>query len=456
MNSLFKSYNRYLLNVLIGIFLFHVLKTCRLFDNQFVDWGLTYSLIFLIVIKLTQENRFLLGYNLIIDIYLIWTVIGALRGFLVAENYWEFKNLISNIRCLLLPLFALLFYQPSYVLAFFQRWNRFIPLLLVLFITNFARRSQIHLLMGPIYFLLGCYIQKIPSKKWKFFVVAFLCLMLADIGDRSQVIKAALSLAVSFAIPFDRYIPKFLIQIAGLSLYFAAVLFLYLGITGQYNVFNHTIDKTTWDVTFTEGTMDAVAEKNKNMADTRSFIYEEVLMSALINDYIWLGRTPARGNDSEAFGYQMIADHGPEAKPERNSNELCHLNIFTWLGLIGVILYSIIYLLASFLGLFFSNNSYLRYLSVVIAFHWLYGWVENINLFNFQNIGQWMIIGMCISPEFRKLSNAEFVLWFKSLFSKEKLTEYHKLQLVRYLIKYKELKKVCNEVTNRKSLVYKT
>ena len=63
-------------------------------------------------------------------------------------------------------------------------------------------------------------------------------------------------------------------------------------------------------------------------ADTRTFIYIEVLDSAIRNEYIVWGRTPARGNDSAAFG-SFSAEELKTNKYERHSNELLHLNLLT-------------------------------------------------------------------------------------------------------------------------------
>lgn len=81
--------------------------------------------------------------------------------------------------------------------------------------------------------------------------------------------------------------------------------------------------------------------------DTRTFIFEEVATSALRHNYLIWGRTPARGNDSRVFGYASET-----GKNERHSNEVCHPNVFTWLGIIGLLLYSFIYFQSSYLAFF--------------------------------------------------------------------------------------------------------
>lgn len=130
-----------------------------------------------------------------------------------------------------------------------------------------------------------------------------------------------------------------------------------------------------------------------------------------------MGRTPARGNDSASFG-SYNAEKLKTGKYERHFNELCHTNIFTWLGLIGVILYSFIYFRSSYLAVYKSNNIYIKYLGCFIAFRWAYGWIEDFNQFDIMNISLWMMIAMGISFQFRSLSNQQFKLWINSIFNK--------------------------------------
>lgn len=427
-----KLYNKILVFLLIALSVTQVLNLCEVFFNQFLDWAIGVGLILFTFVKLFMDNTFCSAHNIPFFIYFIWMIIGVVRGIYTADTYWETKFLFSNSICLSLPVFALLFRQPKFNLSFMNKWNKMLPVYLFLFIIGFIPVYWLHFCMGPVYFLLGAFFFIIPSFKWKVVILGFLVLMFFRIDARSQVIKAILAIAMSSAMLLDRWIPKALVRGVGMSFYLVAIILLYLGITGTYNVFDHS-DKEAPD----EYVNGKLIEKPDVTADTRTFIYVEVITSAINNDYIWIGRTPARGNDSSTVGKQAEANYGPDAKPERNMNEVCHPNVFTWLGLIGVILYSLLYLHSTILGLFFSNNTYCRYLAALVGFHWLMGWVEDINSFNYMNVGLWMVVGISYSPEFRKMSDNEFKIWFQSLFSEEEFTPYHKLELVKAYFKYK-------------------
>ena len=52
----------------------------------------------------------------------------------------------------------------------------------------------------------------------------------------------------------------------------------------------------------------------------------------------------------------------------------------------------------------------------LIEFHFFFGFVEDCNRFDTQNITMWMGLAMCLSEDFRSMSDKEFKAWFKSLF----------------------------------------
>ena len=107
-----------------------------------------------------------------------------------------------------------------------------------------------------------------------------------------------------------------------------------------------------------------------------TFLYEEVYYSSIHLDSWLLGRSPARGNISYAFG-----DEDMNGRGERIANEVNILNIFTWMGVIGVLMFSIVFIQATNLAVNYSNNIYCKFLGVYVAYKWMYGWVEEFSRF---------------------------------------------------------------------------
>lgn len=349
--------------------------------------------------------------------FLIWALLGTVRGLVVAENYWEYKNLATSSLITFLPLSVYAFYDPGLVRDVFCRWRVWAILAFLFFFYWVIGVSQFYL--GPIYFL-ACFLPLIPSKKWKFIVGGLLLLLIVDnvIDNRAQTIKGVVSLLVLSGVFLRKHITDRLIKF----FYWVFCLFpwvlLYLGIMGQYNVFAATSD--TYGGKYVAQYEGQQTESIDLTADTRTFIYQEVISSALNNDYLWLGRTQARGNDS--FWFASLAEdmravrNGDNIKNERSMNELCFPNIFTWLGIVGMFLYIMIYLHASFLAIYRSNSFFVKLCGLVTAFNFAFGWVENATAFDILNITYWVFIAIGLSPKFREMRDADFIIWYQSIY----------------------------------------
>lgn len=348
----------------------------------------------------------------IAKIYFLWMIIGVIRGCFVAENYWEWKQLVEGTFALSLPLFIYIFSDPHILQKTLRMWFKYaIALFFIVFFWILTPDSY-HFYLAPL-LLIACFLP-ILRKKWRYITFALLVLMIfADFGARSQMIKATIAILMSVAYVFSQYVTPKIIKIGLWLCYILPIVVLYLGISGQFNIFED-LSKNQGKYVKTKIVNGERIEEDLS-ADTRTFIYEEVILSALRHNYVLWGRTPARGNDSIAFGAYSAENLGT-GKYERFANEVCHPNVFTWLGLIGMILYSLLYFKSSYLAVYHSNNLFMKLLGVFIAFRWAYGWIEDFNRFDIMNISIWMMIAMGFSASFRKMDNSEFRYWIKGIF----------------------------------------
>ncbi len=396
------------------------LRVSNIFIFSIIVSALTYYLVFTHIIR---ERLFHEKLYIVYFVYLLYIAIHLVYGFLNAHIYWHYKNLIDTIFILLVPFFALLFSNPSSDIRILGTWKHLLdPKYLIIFMFFWAITS-FHMMFGPDYFLFGVFIFWLP-KKWRFIIGALLLTMIfASLDARSQVLKGLLTVAFAFAIYFNRYISLVFVHIAHWFFYGIAILFLVLGFTGVYNVLNPDsfVTERSIEPNQVYG-KDEPLEADDLMNDTRTGLIVEVITSAIENDYVIFGRSPARGNDTELFAKEdLLGEY-----VERSRNEFCHLNIFTWIGLVGMLVYSFFYIQASYLGLYRTKNVYTKYFSVLIAFHWAYGWIEDCCEFNMMNVALWMLIGICLSPKFRSMSETEFELWFKSIFVDEPVSPYQR------------------------------
>lgn len=344
--------------------------------------------------------------------YLLVAFVGIVRGCFVAENYWEWKQLISGSMSLLLPLFIYVFRESVVLGDTLRFWYKYGVGLFFLFFFWVLSSGEYHFYAAPI-LLIGCFLPVIKSRKWRYIILFFLFLMIfADWGARSQVIKAAICLMMSIAYYFAKYMTDKVLRIVHWFCYILPVILLVLGISGTFNIFEGLSEHKGKYAE--KKVVDGQVVEEDLAGDTRTFIYVEVIESALRHDYVWWGRTPARGNDSVAFG-AFAAEELKTGKYERHSNEVCHPNVFTWLGLVGMVLYCLLYLQASWLAVYRSNSLLIKLMGCYVAFRWAYGWIEDFNRFDIMNVTLWAMIAMCFSPQFRKMTNIEIEYWINSL-----------------------------------------
>ena len=383
--------------------------------NTFVYWFFAFCIILLIPYVRKMYNPIIQSEDyFFVKCFLIWTFVGVIRGIFIADNYWEYKNMINGTLCCLIPALTYTF-CPGVLLNFYRTWVKICIPAFFLFYLWTVTPGEVNFYLGPV-FVIGCFLPYMP-KKWKYIIGFLLVFMLvSDLGARSQVIKALLAICFSMLCLFRQSITDKMLRIAHSTCYVSAVLLVVLGISGTFNIFT---DMASNSGKYVEKKVVNGELKEEDLStDTRTFIYEEVLQSALRNDYVLCGRSLARGNDSNTFGIHM-AEELKTGKFERYQNELCHLNIFTWLGVIGLLLYSLIYLRSSYLAVYHSNSYFLKLIGVFIAFHWAYGWIEDATKFDILNISLWSAIGMGLSSQFRSMSDQDFVEWFGAIFRKD-------------------------------------
>ena len=383
-------------------------------NNTTLIWLIS---IFILVILYFSKEYFYDDINKkntsVLTYYLFWTFICIIRGMFVAEGYWEWKGLITNIMGLLLPLVAYSSTNKVVVQTMLGYYVKYaLPLFLIL--VFLIRRDAFGSYLMPISFLM-LFLPALSNRKKVILLLIVAVVMIADLSSRSNVIKFGVPiLLLSIYYMRDKITSK-LLESVRLVLIIAPLLFFTLAVTGVFNVFNMNEYLGERKVV---GVDNEGKRVEQDMAvDTRTFIYEEVLESAMRNDWIF-GRTPARGNDSAVFG---AATFELTRRYERLANEVGVANVFTWMGVIGVLLYLFVFFKASYLAVNDSRNIYAKMMGIFVAFRWMYSWIEDINNFTLNYFMLWILIGLCFSHSFRNMSDYEVTIWIRGVFDKRYL-----------------------------------
>lgn len=326
-------------------------------------------------------------------------------GVTVAESYWDYKGLMINAFWLLLPLVAYIGTSELLVKKLLGYYVYFAGFILIAIAPLLPAVGFGYYLVPFTFFLLF-----LPAVNFRMKVIAIIIVLFIveiNLFSRSNVLKYIVPLLLGGLYYFYRFVPIKTFNIVRYLFFVLPFVLIFLAVSGSFNVFkfNEYIEVEEDYVTEMRLSSSYVWEKNL-LGDTRSFIYIEALSSASVFDSWYVGRSPARGYISEYFGHEDLNGRG-----ERLGGEVNMLNILTWTGIVGVILYSSIFFLASGLAINHSNNIYCKVLGVFISFKWAYGWVEEFSRFDVNFIMVWLFIGMCFSEKFRSMTNEEFKAW---------------------------------------------
>ncbi|MFT5251280.1 MAG: hypothetical protein ACI87N_000256 [Flavobacteriales bacterium] len=347
-----------------------------------------------------------------VKLYLVWNVFSIIRGVFIAETYWDWKTLTTNGFALLLPIACYAATNISIVQSSFNFYLKFtLPLFLgFAFLIN---TDAYGFYLVPISFLI--LFLPVIKTPWKWGVLAIgLFTILADLTARSNVIRFVVPMAMCFLYYFRFIVSTKIYEVIRKLFFITPLLFLFLAVNFDFNVFKmNEYIKGNYTEMRTDGSGNKV--EDDLIADSRSFMYAEALLTANYYNSWLIGRSPARGVISESFGDSDLNKRG-----ERTSNEMAIANVFNWTGIIGVILYFMVFYKASYLAINRSNSIFSKIMGIFIAFRWVYAWVEDANYFNLTYFILWFMLGICYSSSFRKMNDREVKAWVAGIFEKKK------------------------------------
>ena len=324
----------------------------------------------------------------------------------MTENYWDWKLLVSNMMAFSLPLASLVFGNPIYLPNVLKCWFKYALIILIILIP-FLQSNAYGRFLVPFTFL-ALFITHLNRKYVILTTIAYLITIFLGYDSRSDMLKFSICLILGVSMLFPiLWKNRKLIWSITISMIIAPIIFFILGVTGNFNIFNIEEElgfegkyqmKNSGDDEFSA------------LTDTRTFLYLEELQSAINNNYIVFGRSIARGYNSVYFGDWSDENMGIK-RGERQSCETSILNVFNYFGVVGVVLYFIIFFRASFLAIYRSRNIFISVIGVYVAFRWLFAWIEDFSRFDLNYLFLWIFIGICYSPAFRNMSNQDFKKW---------------------------------------------
>ncbi|WNC71182.1 hypothetical protein RGQ13_13760 [Thalassotalea psychrophila] len=389
--------------------LIHAYSGIALINNTTIGWIIKSLFLVTVIFSINSySHKRQLQMLFWVSLYLSWNVICIVRGAFIAENYWDYKGLITNALALCVPLVAYCSVNSILVKKIIKFLIIYTTLTFILILPIMPTDAYGFYLVP--FSLILLFIGPLNNKCKLFLIVISLFVIFSDFGARSNVIKFVVPLILGMFYYFRTYFSLSLLNSIRIALFACPIILFSLASFGTFNVFKIS---TYIEGNYTQTRFDMKGDKTEDnlTADTRTFLYLDVLSTASLNDSWYFGRSPARGNISEHFGEQDMT-----GRNERLGNEVAILNVFTWTGLIGCVLLFLVYYKASFLAINNSDNVFSKILGLFLAFRWAYAWVEDVNNFSLNHVFLWVLIGMCYSTSFRKMTDYEFKVWVIDLF----------------------------------------
>ncbi len=353
-------------------------------DNFFI---LLYGSIFL-TIPLAFKSSIInntdnVGLRFYIVLFILFLIAYG-RGLAASHDYYSFKLLFVNIYGGLSILSLIYFFIGASVNGFFSI-IRFLMKHLkligtILLLLSFLYEQVLPRVLVSVFVLILMY--RYFDKKNKFMI---LCLSAASfifgLGWRANLIRIVISwtiLLFQFPVTYIRFFRKGLLY----SFYIIPVVAFF------YSIYNTSIFQLEW---FGENLSEDMS------SDTRTFLYQEVLIDLINNNSLWFGKGILGSYSSEFFDFAE----------GRIQVEVGFLKYLLQVGLVGFLVIVFLLLRASFLGFKRSKNTLSKAFSVYLSFHFGFLFIEGIPACNQYFFFVWAMVGLLLNNKFRNMSDGE-------------------------------------------------
>lgn len=393
--------------ITILLLLISLFSTRISFGIPFAVYFLVYILLVILLLRyfFKTDNTHRLKEYLPINIYCVYITISIFCGYFVATGYWMWKQFVINQATLLFIVFLYYFASPHNVFYFLKKWLKYAVIAFIPFSILMTRDSY-GIYLGPIIFLL-IYLKYIPFK-YRIVLLIFSILACSDFGARSILFKFIPAILLGISLLLKIKISKRIFNITAIIFFITPIIFFILGVTGIYNIFQYQSNGSK-QLTQIKINKEGERVEENLLADTRTFIYRAVLTSSVVNNSILFGTTPAKSAFVEEFDNEITRQTG-------RKNECGIANLYTWCGVVGVILMMFIYMQAVRLAINHSKNYSLQLLGIYIAYRWIIFWIEDIQNPTIDYISFYMIIAIAYSKAFRNMSDKRFIVFISNLF----------------------------------------
>lgn len=367
-------------------------------------------LIFTLIFASKKSNSS--GYTwIVVRMFIVYSVIIFVRGLLSAGSYQDWITLLSGGTSLLLFLPFTLYLGCSNfaVKELLRSFILFTPLIFVLFfVTDSSGPFGFTKTLSPLYFFILLF-PYLDMKIRTLIMILVPISFFSDITIRSNMINivAAISIMITY---FFRH-SEWTLNLAKLMRYlliFTPLLFALLGGFQVFNVFK------VGDYVNSVSIVDGGGRSQELFVDSRTGIYRDVA-DQLVKENAILWGLGGAGKTETSLVYTRWGDFDVIYEEGRRGTESGMLNYVQYGGLIGGWLYFLLFVRASHLAIYKSNNWMMVMLGIFVMFKGAFSFIADPLPFSVSSIFIFASIGMCFNRKLRYLSDTEMKFFLLSI-----------------------------------------
>ncbi|WP_405380789.1 hypothetical protein [Maribacter sp. LLG6340-A2] len=347
-----------------------------------------------------------------IKLFVFYNILILIRGIFDLESYEDVTTLLSRgIPIALFLPFSI--YIGTNLLAVSNLLRIFfyylITFSLLLLFSSERNLFDFAHTISPIYI----FILVLPYLKKKYKVVVIIVALVSffnDLTNRSNLLNITIAILIMSSFYLKGIVVFKITKIIRSILLFFPVFFLFLGVFNVFNIFKIGDFTSSFVIEDNRGQQDL-------FVDSRTSIYEDVFYeidkkNAHLFGLGGSGKTETSLIEANWGDFDVIYKEG------RRGTESGMLNYIQWGGALGGLIYFLLFVKSSYLGIYNSKNWLSVMLGLWLAYKALFSFIEDALVFNIYSLFIFIPMGLCFNKKFRGLRNSQIYRYVNFIFNK--------------------------------------
>ena len=350
----------------------------------------------------------------IIKLFILYCLITFLRGLFCLHNMNDLNRMLGDYiyYFILLPLIIYYFDLKTFT-SYIKQYKLYsIISIIIIYINGAGDGSSDIPHMASGFYILGFMVPYL-NNKYKYIILSILFFVfITNLGTRTNIISFIfyILLIILFSYKFLLFKMR---KIMAISMWVIPIIFLILGLLGIFNIFK------IGDIYENSITVSGGIKKGERdlFTDSRTSIYEDVF-TELSNRHAYIFGLSANGKTETSLIDITNSQFSKIYSDGRPGTESGMLNHIQYGGLIGFIFYSLLFIYASYLAIWKSNNRFTVVIGLWIAFKYILSFIEDRMAINIHYFFIIIAISICYNNRIRKLDDLEIKKFFRYIFNK--------------------------------------